>query len=362
MRLRPGLAPLAAVVCAILLHGAPPSGVAQAPSTFAARIAALSEPGGYFDTDNLISNERSYLQVLPALRGGDVRGGAYIGVGPDQNFTYIAAVRPTIAFMVDVRRDNMLLHLLLKALFSLSATRAEYLALLFGRPTPAPGAKDDSIQQLVAWIDRTPADVRAIGGLRSRVDAAVKAAGVPLSEEDFATIDRFHRRFIEAGLDLRFHSTGRPPQSHYPTYREMLVDTDSGGRAGNYLASEEAFQYVRRLQVRDLVLPVVGDLSGPTALVAIGRFLNGRGERLSAIYTSNVEYYLFRNGSFAQFAQNLERIPRTPGAVVIRSIFRPYAWLGARPGDGSVSTVQKVDDLLRRFDAGTIRRYDELIR
>jgi hypothetical protein len=66
---------------------------AQSPSPFAAQIASLSEPAGYFDTDNLISNERSYLQVLPDLGRRNVRGGAYIGVGPDQNFTYIAPPR-----------------------------------------------------------------------------------------------------------------------------------------------------------------------------------------------------------------------------------------------------------------------------
>ena len=64
--------------------------VSQPAPTFAASIAGLSEPGGYFDTDNLISNERSYLQVVPDLRRLSVRGGAYIGVGPDQNFSYIA--------------------------------------------------------------------------------------------------------------------------------------------------------------------------------------------------------------------------------------------------------------------------------
>src|SRR4029079_9246799 len=88
---------------------------AQRPTTaarteFAEQIKALSEPGGTFDTDNLISNERSYLHVVPALQLA--AGGAYIGVGPDQNFSYIAAVRPTIAYILDVRRDNMLLHLL----------------------------------------------------------------------------------------------------------------------------------------------------------------------------------------------------------------------------------------------------------
>ncbi len=110
----------------------------EAQSSFAAEVAALSEPAGYFDTDNLISNERSYLDVVPDLKKRGVRGGAYVGVGPDQNFSYIAAIRPDVAFIVDVRRDNLLLHLLFKSLFTLARTRVEYLALLLGRPLPAP--------------------------------------------------------------------------------------------------------------------------------------------------------------------------------------------------------------------------------
>ena len=86
-------------------------------TAFAAEIAALSEPEGYFDTDNLISNEQRYLTVCPTIERAGLRGGAYIGVGPDQNFSYIAASARTVAFIVDVRRDNLLLHLLFKALF-----------------------------------------------------------------------------------------------------------------------------------------------------------------------------------------------------------------------------------------------------
>ena len=63
-------------------------------------------------------------------------GRAYIGVGPDQNYTYIAKVRPKIAYMIDLRRDNLLQHLLYKSLFDLSRNRAEYLANLLGRPAP----------------------------------------------------------------------------------------------------------------------------------------------------------------------------------------------------------------------------------
>src|SRR3954468_3361212 len=98
----------------------------SAPDTsFARLVARLSEPGGFFDSDNLISNETSYLHVLQAMQRLGVRGGAYLGVGPDQNFSYIAAVRPSIAIMVDIRRDNLLEHLLFKALFEMSRTRVE---------------------------------------------------------------------------------------------------------------------------------------------------------------------------------------------------------------------------------------------
>src|SRR5436853_1013764 len=73
---------------------------------FAALSSRLSEPGGFFDSDNLISNETSYLHVFGKLTEMKVKGGAYVGVGPDQNFTYIAKIRPTRAIIIDIRRDN----------------------------------------------------------------------------------------------------------------------------------------------------------------------------------------------------------------------------------------------------------------
>ena len=308
---------------------------------FAAQINALSEPGGYFDTDNLISNERSYLQVLPDLERAGVRGGAYVGVGPDQNFSYIAHVRPAIAFIVDIRRDNLLLHLLFKALFEQAHTRIEYLALLFGRPPP-PGAehwRTDPVERLVAYIDSTPAQRQSMVASRARVDAAIRRYGVPLTPADRATIGGFHERFAGAGLDLRFESTGRPPQSHYPTYRELLLAVDSLGRQGHFLASEEYFQFVKSLEGRNLVLPVVGDLAGPTALIKIGTVLENRREPLSTFYTSNVEFYLARAGTQDRFLENLAHLPRLPRAVIIRSVF-------GRFNGGSTSVTENVGDVL----------------
>ena len=137
----------------------------------------------------------------------------------------------------------------------------------------------------------------------------MRRTGVRLSPEDLQTIAAFHRRFIDDALSLRFNSTGRPPQLYYPTYRDLLLETDAAGNQANYLASEEAFQFVRSLQTQDRIVPVVGDISGPTALQAVGRAIAARGERLSAFYVSNVEFYLFGQGRTAlrhQPARNSE--------------------------------------------------------
>lgn len=343
----------------LLLCGGSAPARSQAGTTFAGQIEALSERGGYFDTDNLISNERSYLDVVPELKKRGVRGGAYIGVGPDQNFSYIAAVRPDIAFIVDIRRDNLLLHLLFKALFSLSGTRVEYLALLVGRPVPASldSWKSAAIEKIVAQVEAPPLDARAIDGLRARTDEAIVRLGVALSREDRATIDRFHRRFIEAGVGLQFQSAGRPPQSHYPSYRDLLLAATPAGLKANYLASEDAFQFVKGLEEHDLIVPVVGDLGGARALAAIGELLARKKLRLSALYASNVEFYLFSDGRFQSFATNLGRLPRADNGVVIRSVFGRFGW----PRGGSVSQLHDLSEMLEGVGKGRYRYYDELV-
>ena len=205
----------------------------QAAGTFAGDIARLSEPAGVFDADNLISNERSYLEVAPALAARHVEGGVYIGVGPDQNFSYIARVRPSVAYIIDIRRDNLLLHLLFKALFLEARTRAEYLCFLTGRPVPygTERWRSADLDELVAHIDHStpwadgPDGVDALG---RRLEQRIAGFGVALSRADRDTIARFHHTFIAEGLDLVFSSHGRAerryfPASRYPTLRELLT-------------------------------------------------------------------------------------------------------------------------------------------
>lgn len=312
-------------------------------------VAELSEPGGYFDTDNLISNERSYLHVMGDLDARRVRGGAYIGVGPDQNFSYIARIRPAVAFIVDIRRDNLLEHLLFKALFALADTPREYLAVLLARPVPA-GPPGETVDALLARLDATSPTAAATRAARHRTDSVIATFGVPLADGDRRTIDRFHRTFIAEGLDLRFRSHGRAPMWYYPTLRDLILETDLQGRQASYLASREAFTVVDALQEQDRVVPVVGDFAGDHALHAIAEHLRERGLAVSAFYTSNVEFYLIRGGSRGAFLKNLDALPRTDGSVIIRSVFRrPFdgAPVPTRPGYASVQEVEEIGALLQ---------------
>ena len=348
------------LVCALAT-----SQVRAATQSFAALSEQLSEPNGEFDTDNLISNESSYLHVVPALEQGGVTGGAYIGVGPDQNFSYIARIRPTAAFIIDIRRDNLLLHLLFKALFGASRNRMEYLSLLTGRTAPErlDSWRDSTIEKIVAYVDQAkPLPAASLAATAERLHEAIKKTGMNISDADLATIDRFHAQFIRAGLSLQFQSTGRPARADYPTYRELLLETDRRGKQLCYLASEDDFQFVKGLEGRDLVVPVIGNLAGPHALAAIGQELGRRGEKVSAFYISNIENYLLRDGSFPRFVDNVKKLPHNDKSVVIRSLFGGYQLPESVPGYNSTSAIQKIDELLANCGSTQCRGYYDLLK
>ncbi|MBW3552622.1 MAG: hypothetical protein KY466_03880 [Gemmatimonadetes bacterium] len=362
-----------AVLLALTLLGCePPAGRGAAPevaraaapvagdTTFAGLVAALSEPAGYFDTDNLISNESSYLHVLGALDSLGVRGGAYIGVGPDQNFSYIAAVRPSIAFIIDIRRHNLLQHLWLRALFEAAPTRLGYLCLMVARRCggPSDGLSAEALATRVDAAPPLPDRDRAI----ERVLGRAAAYGVPLEADDSAAIRSIHRRFADAGLDLRFNTHGRAPRPYYPTLRGLLLERDLDGRRASYLADEAAYAFVRGMEVDGRVVPVVGDLAGPHAVRAIGDAVRSKGEVVSAFYVSNVEFYLFGDGTFRAFIENLAALPADRSAVLIRSVFRARRSLpGSVPGYASTQLLHGVPALLRAWEQGRITSYAALV-
>ncbi|HYV96071.1 MAG TPA: hypothetical protein VE967_01300 [Gemmatimonadaceae bacterium] len=336
------------------IAGALPGGLpAQAPaslgdSAFAALVVRLSDVPGFFDTDNIISNEDAYLHVVGTLKRRGVTGGAYLGVGPDQNFSYIAAVRPEVAFIVDIRRDNLLEHVLFKEVFALSRNRIEYLCLLFGRAAPADtsgwGARD--VRELVAYVDTARSDTGIRARAQTRVLDRARASALHLSRQDLATIGRFHSTFIQQGLGLRFNSFGRAPQSYYPDYRRLILETDRTGRQSSFLAHETDFQVVKSLEDRNLVVPIIGDFGAPKAIRAVGDWLREHHLAMTVFYTSNVEQYLMQNGTFDDFAANVAALPRSPTAVMIRSYF-----MGGHPLNVSGYHVTQVAQPVDRFVA-----------
>lgn len=338
----------------------------QADTSFAGTVARLSEAQGYFDSDNLISNETSYLHVVGKLRAAGVAGGAYVGVGPDQNFSYIAAVRPAVAFMIDIRRDNMLLHLLFKALFERSRNRLEYLSRWTGRQVPDDAASwsDRPIEEIIRRVDSLVPDEAVARAETDSLLATVHRYGVPLSDVDTATVRRFHAEFIRGGLDIRFTSSGRAARFYYPTLRELILERDVDGSQASYLASRASWDYVKEMQSRNRIVPVVGNLAGTRAFPAVGREIAARGERVSVLYVSNVEMYLWRDGSFGAFAETAAHLPRDDRSTIIRSFFgggygqnHPLA----TPQHRSAQLVQSLEDFATRLRAGGWASYWEMV-
>src|SRR5262249_46471584 len=138
---------VAGLALAVGLAAAAPATRAQSPSSsipaslsdqeFWDLSAQLSEPHGYFRSDNLLSNEMGFQWVIPDLLARTQAGGVYLGVGPEQNFTYIAALKPKMVFITDIRRGNLWTQLMYKALFEMSADRSEFVARLFTKPKQA---------------------------------------------------------------------------------------------------------------------------------------------------------------------------------------------------------------------------------
>jgi hypothetical protein len=349
---------------------------AQAPaalsdSAYAALVARISEPAGFFPSDNLITNEDSYLHPVSTLRRLGVSGGAYLGVAPDQNFSYIVAVRPKIAFILDIRRDNLDELQLFKAIFALSRNRLEFLCLLFGQRSPADttgwGAR--SLNELLDYVDRTPGDSATRSGAESRVLARTRNAGLALSAQDLAVVSKIHRAFIAERLDLRWSNAsfygGGGTGGSRPDLRALLLERDRSGAQANYLAREADFQFLKSLEERNLVIPVTGDFGGLHALPEIAHYLTEIRERVSMFYTSNVEQYLWRDGSFFQFARTVSALPRTERSVLVRSYFLNGRYGGVHPqwvqGYRSVQLVQMMDRFAAITAAGGFRDYGDMV-
>ena len=283
-------------------------------------IAELSEPDGHFRSDNLVSNELYAQRVIPELTRLARPGRAYLGVGPEQNFTYIAAVKPAMAFIIDVRRGNLHLQLMYKALFELSADRAEFVSRLFSMKRPGALDRQSTVQQIIdAYRDQNLRSQELFKQNMAAIRRLLVSKGArAVTEADVNGIEDVYQAFYAQGLEIHYEIAPGSPGS-FPTYDRIVAATDDASVPRGFLATEENFALIKDLQSRNLIVPVVGDFAGPKAIRAVGRYLRDRNAIVSAFYVSNVEQYLRRDGRLEAFCGSASTLPIDDRSTFIRS-------------------------------------------
>ncbi len=343
-------------------------------STFWKLVGDLSEPGGYFRSNNYVGNETTLQWVIPRLQRATKPDGAYLGVGPDQNFTYLIALKPKIAFIVDIRRQNLLTLLMYKALIEPAPDRAEFVSRLFSRRRPLGLDSTSTPEQIfAAFADVAPDSGSYNRNLRAIKDQLIHEHGFKLSDSDIVGITDVYNAFITAGPDINYNYSpgGRNGfgRGRMPSYADMSSGTDSAGVHRGYLGTEANFRVLRHLELDNLIVPVVGDFAGPKAIRAIGSYLTDHHAVVQAFYLSNVEQYLFQqNDDWSKFYTNVGTLPIDSSSTFIRSVFggggynRGGGGAGGGPGMRAQQLTASIMEQLKLFTTGHLTSYMDVIQ
>jgi hypothetical protein len=291
-----------------------------------------SEPDGTYRSENLVSNEIRFQTIIPALTRTAKPERAYMGVGSEQNFSYIAALRPSIVFIVDIRRGNLDLHLIYKALFEMSTNRVDFVSRLFSRKMPEGLKSSSAVSEIFSACERaTPDQAFYEKNLKEIKSHLMTKHGFGLSKADLKGIDFVYSAWFKSGPDLQYELTRAVDDSSggsigpgrlsgaFPSYADLMTATDGAGKNLSYLATESAFEILKDLESRNLIVPVVGNFAGPKALRAVGAWLKEHRAVVSAYYVSNVEQYLKEDGIWDKFCSNAAGLPVDGTSTFIRS-------------------------------------------
>ena len=288
-------------------------------------VTDISEPGGFFRiTDNFTSNENEIGRMFTMIRERKVTGGVYLGVGPEQNFSYIAATQPDMAFIIDIRRQAVMQHLMFKAAFELAKDRADFIALIFAKPRPAGLDASTPIQKIWEAFFTAPTDQALALKHHDRiVDHLTKTRKFVLTPDESAMLDLVLAAFVQFGPGITTRGGGGGGGGgNNVSFADLTGwSSDLNAQVQSFLSTEDHFRIVKALHDKNLIVPVSGDFGGPKALRAIGAYLTERGARVNAFYVSNVEQYLFMDGKAAAFYSNVATMPLNESSVFLR----PYA-------------------------------------
>jgi hypothetical protein len=199
--------------------------------------------------------------------------------------------------------------------------------------------------------------------LRSIETHLTRQRGFELSKDDMEGIAYVFTSFYLGGPDITYnYGQGYGMRNRgMPSFADLMVATDAAGMNRSFLGNEEQYQVVRELQLRNLIIPVVGDFAGPKALRAVGEYLRTHGAVVSAIYTSNVEQYLFREPhKWQRYYENVATLPVDSNSTFVRAVFN-FGYAGGGSGARSITLLQPVMDLLKAFREGRIGAYFDVV-
>src|SRR5262245_15180347 len=202
------------IACFLLLAIVP---LARAAETLPAQLSdqefwkissESSEPDGTFRSDNLLSNEIYFQYVIPDLLKTAKSERIYMGVGPEQNFTYIAALKPKMVFIVDIRRGILDLHLMYKSIFELSKDRADFVSMLFSKKRPEGLTTKSSAKEIFAAFANVDTSEDLYNqNLKAIEDHLKTTHKFALLDDDLRGIEYVYRNFYQFGPAINYNSS-----------------------------------------------------------------------------------------------------------------------------------------------------------
>jgi hypothetical protein len=256
-----------------------------------------------------------------------------------------------------------------KSIFHLADTRAKFLAYLFSKPISAEAnlGPDAPIDKIIEYFETAPTDPLAFSKNLHLIEKTIQEDfRFPLSDRDRISLEYVYTAFRDENLNIRYRSGGPnwpgSPWGAFPTLRDILVEHDLKGKPGNFLVARADYEFVRALQDHNRIIPVVGDFSGSRALAGVADYLTRNGYWVSAWYTSNVEQYLFANGVFSSFAENVAKLPITDKSIFIRAFPNMREPHPAKISGHRLTTLlEKISVFLKDNDQGRYQDYWSLV-
>lgn len=273
---------------------AEPSALAPLSQESRARLTAIAEEHTPPPAQHYFRSNEWFQDLLVEKLSG--LGGAYVGVGSDQNYTMAALARSELLMLIDYDPRIPWVHRIYDVLVRKSATPAELIACF--EPAQA---------------EATAAALRDAFGSDANAAAMVK------------------------------HFKGRTKLWH--KYLERVQRTPS-----TWLSDASLYAHVRTLFTQGRVISRNGDLTATTTIRSIADTSQALEVPVRIVYFSNAEQFFKYTKSFRE---SMAALPTDERSVVIRTVHHAKL-VNAKPNDPTEwhYMVQEFGDFKARMEAG----------